>query len=72
MSRANKVIDYLHENRVITSMKIIKMMDATSPSKVISEVRRKLALNGLDLCDSWERNENTGSRYKIYWIGEQS
>lgn len=70
MSREDKVINYLEENRTITSMDIIKMFGATSPSKVTSNVREKLALGGRKLADAWQRNENTGSRFKVYWIME--
>lgn len=70
MSRADKVIDYLTEHRFITSMDIIEMYNATSPSKVTSTVREKLRMRNKTLADKWEKNENTGNRYKVYWIAE--
>lgn len=70
MSRADKIINYLTEHKTITSMEIIDMFKATSPSKETSNVREKLAINGKTLADKWERNENTGSRFKVYWITE--
>lgn len=70
MSRADKVIDYLTDHRFITSMDIIEMYNATSPSKVTSTVREKLRMRNKTLADKWEKNEYTGNRYKVYWIAE--
>lgn len=70
MSREDKVIEYLGIHRTITSLQIMKMFDATSPSKITSNIRKKLGLTNMMLADKWTKNENTGSRYKIYWIAE--
>lgn len=70
MSNAQKVIRYLEAHKFISSMRIIDMLNATSPSKVTSEVRRILSLDGRHLADMWRTNENTGKRYKVYWIAE--
>ena len=70
MSREDKVISYLTRHKTITSLQIIKMFGATSPSKITSNVREKLRLMGMTLADRWIKNDKTGSRYKVYWITE--
>ena len=52
-------------------MGVINVVGTTSPGKVVSNLRRLLALEDKTLDGTWHTNPNTKARYMTYEIGER-
>ena len=64
-SKINKVNEYLENGGIITDMKAVELCQSYRLSSIIFELRHT---RGLNIQDRWVTNENTGNRYKEYWL----
>lgn len=59
------VLDYLKAGNRITDMKAAEIAQSYRLSSIIFCLRHDYELN---IQDRWLKNEETGSRYKEYWL----
>ena len=71
MTKEQILRDFLERYGSISSMGVINVVGTTSPGKVVSNLRRLLALEDKTLDGTWHTNPNTKARYMTYEIGER-
>ena len=59
------VKEWLEKGNTITDMKAVELCQSYRLSAIIYELRHRYDLN---VQDRWIQNENTGNRYKEYYI----
>lgn len=59
------VLNWLEEGNKITNMKAVELCQSYRLSAIIYELRHRYDLN---IQDRWVENEETGTRYKEYWL----
>lgn len=59
------VLNWLEEGNKITNMKAVELCQSYRLSAIIYELRHRHDLN---IQDRWVENEETGTRYKEYWL----
>lgn len=59
------VLNWLEEGNKITNMKAAELCQSYRLSAIIYELRHRYDLN---IQDRWVENEETGTRYKEYWL----
>ena len=59
------VREYLESGNYITDMKAVELCQSYRLSSIIFELRHT---HGLNVQDRWKENENTGNRYKEYYL----
>lgn len=59
------ILDYLEKGGIITDMKAAEIAKTYRLSAIIFNLRHTYEL---DIQDRWVQNENTGNRYKEYWL----
>ena len=67
-TKIKQVLDYLENGGISTDMKAVELCKSYRLSSIIFELRHTRALN---IQDRWVTNENTGNRYKEYWLIKQ-
>ena len=61
------ILDYLKGGGKITDMKAVELCQNYRLSGTIFILRQR----GLNIQDRWIENENTGTRYKEYWLVDE-
>lgn len=61
------VQDWLEDGNTITDMKAVELCQSYRLSAIIFELRHR---RGLNIQDRWIINENTGNKYKEYWLAD--
>lgn len=64
-TKIKKVLNWLEQGNTITDMKAVELCRSYRLSSIIYELRHR---KGLNIQDRWIVNENTGTRYKEYWL----
>lgn len=64
-TKIKKVLEYLESGNRITDVKAAEIAQSYRLSSIIYCLRHDY---GLNVQDRWIRNEETGSRYKEYWL----
>lgn len=64
-SKVKKVKEYLEAGNYIDDMKAVELCQSYRLSAIIYRLRHDYDLN---IQDRWIQNENTGSRYKEYYL----
>ena len=64
-TKIKKVREWLEAGNTITDMKAVEIAQSYRLSAIIYELRHHY---GLDVRDRWLQNENTGNRYKEYYL----
>lgn len=64
-TKIKKVLEYLEAGNKITDIKAAQIANSYRLSSIIFCLRHDYELN---IQDRWVRNEETGSRYKEYWL----
>lgn len=64
-TKIQKVLEYLENGGIITDAKAVEIAQSYRLSAIIYELRHH---RGLNVQDRWVQNENTGNRYKEYWL----
>ena len=64
-TKTKKVLEYLEAGNKITDIKAAEIANSYRLSSIIFCLRHDYELN---IQDRWVRNEETGSRYKEYWL----
>ena len=64
-TKIKQVLDYLENGGISTDMKAVELCKSYRLSSIIYELRHH---RGLNIQDRWVQNENTGNRYKEYWL----
>ena len=64
-TKIQKVKEYLEKGNYINDMKAVELCQSYRLSAIIYELRHRYDMN---IQDSWVTNENTGTRYKEYYI----
>ena len=59
------ILEYLKKGNRITDVKAAEIAKSYRLSSIIYTLRHNYELN---IQDRWCKNENTGSRYKEYWL----
>lgn len=59
------VLNWLEQGNRITDMKAVELCKSYRLSAIIYELRHRY---GLNIQDRWIENEETGTRYKEYWL----
>lgn len=67
LTQHQKVMKYLHSHNGITTLEAMYQLAITDLQTIIKEARRNPRYI---VTDRWEKNTNTGSRYKRYFIKE--
>ena len=62
ITQEGKVLGYLEEHKEASVRELFIALDINSPTKRISNLRKL----GFDIQERWEKNESTGTRFKIY------
>ena len=66
MSKEDKLVDLLRKNKAMSAWDIAYKIKSCDVRKIISQIRGNSEEHGFTIVDSWEVNEKTGARYKIY------
>ena len=61
-----KILDYIKQHGSITARQAFDICKCNSPRKRISELREK----GYPICDRWRQDDETGRRWKEYYLYE--
>jgi len=64
-TKIQKILTYLENGGRITDMKAVEIAKSYRLSAIIYELRH---YRGLNIQDRWLQNENTGARYKEYFL----
>ena len=64
-TKIQKVKEYLEDGNYINDMKAVELCQSYRLSAIIYELRHRYDMN---IQDRWITNENTGTRYKEYYI----
>lgn len=64
-TKIKKVLNFLENGGIITDMKAVELCQSYRLSSIIYCLRHNYELN---IQDRWVQNENTGNRYKEYWL----
>lgn len=64
-TKINKVKEYLENGNYIDDKKAVELCQSYRLSAIIYELRHRYELN---IQDRWIVNENTGNRYKEYYL----
>lgn len=64
-TKIKKILEYLEAGNRVTDMKAVEIAQSYRLSSIIYELRHSYELN---IQDRWVLNENTGNRYKEYWL----
>lgn len=64
-TKIKKVREWLEAGNTINDMKAVEIAQSYRLSAIIYELRHHY---GLDVRDRWLQNENTGNRYKEYYL----
>lgn len=64
-TKIKKVLNWLEQGNTITDMKAVELCRSYRLSSIIYELKHR---KGLNIQDRWIVNENTGTRYKEYWL----
>jgi hypothetical protein len=64
-TKIKKVQSWLEQGNSITDMKAVELCQSYRLSAIIYELRHN---KGLNVQDRWLQNENTGNRYKEYYL----
>lgn len=67
-SKINKILEYMQNGGRVTDMNAVEIAKTYRLSAIIYELRRN---RGLNVQDRWLQNENTGARYKEYWLVDE-
>ena len=59
------ILEWLENGNKITDMKTVELCKSYRLSSIIFELRHR---HGLNIQDRWIENEETGNRYKEYWL----
>jgi hypothetical protein len=68
LSKEDKLIDLLKKNKFMSAWEIAYKIKSCDVRKIISNIRANAEEHGFTVGDSWEVNETTGARYKIYFL----
>ena len=68
MNKTKKVLEYLKAGGYISDKKAVELCQSYRLSSIIYELRHNY---GLNIQDRWIVNENTGVRYKEYYLVEE-
>lgn len=63
-TKTKAVLQFLQDGGIITDMKAVELCQSYRLSAIIFNLRKY----GYNIQDRWIQNENTGSRYKEYWL----
>ena len=63
-TKIKAVLQYLQDGGIITDMKAVELCKSYRLSAIIFNLRKY----GYNIQDRWVQNENTGNRYKEYWL----
>lgn len=63
-TKTKAVLQYLQNGGIITDMKAVELCQSYRLSAIIFNLRKY----GYNIQDRWVQNENTGSKYKEYWL----
>lgn len=63
-TKTKAVLQYLQNGGIITDMKAVELCQSYRLSAIIFNLRKY----GYNIQDRWVQNENTGNRYKEYWL----
>ena len=66
-SKILAVKEWLAQGNIINDMKAVELCQSYRLSAIIFELRHKYELN---IQDHWVQNEETGTRYKEYWLAK--
>lgn len=66
-TKINAVLEYMQNGGRVTDKIAIDICQSYRLSSIIYELRHT---RGLNIQDRWLKNENTGNRYKEYWLVE--
>ena len=66
VSKEDKLVDLLKKNKEMSAWEIAYKIKSCDVRKIISNIRANADEHGFTVSDSWEVNEKTGARYKIY------
>ena len=66
LSKEDKLIDLLKKNKSMSAWEIAYKIKSCDVRKIISNIRAHADEHGFTVADSWEVNETSGARYKIY------
>ena len=61
------ILEYMQNGGIMTDMKAVELCQSYRLSSIIHELRHHY---GYNIQDRWVQNENTGTRYKEYWLVE--
>ena len=64
-TKIKKILNWLEAGNVITDMKAVEIAQSYRLSAIIYNLRHHY---GLNIQDRWVTNENTGNKYKEYWL----
>ena len=64
-TKTQKIKEYLERGNYITDMKAVEIAQSYRLSAIIYTLRHDY---DMDIRDRWVVNENTGSRYKEYYL----
>lgn len=64
-TKIQAILEYLENGGIVTDMKAVEICKSYRLSSIIYELRHA---RGLNIQDRWVTNENTGTRYKEYWL----
>ena len=59
------ILNYLKNGGILTDAKAVELCKSYRLSAIIFELRHRYELN---IQDRWVINEDTGTRYKEYWL----
>ena len=62
--KTKAVLQFLQDGGIITDMKAVELCQSYRLSGIIFNLRKY----GYNIQDRWVQNENTGNRYKEYWL----
>lgn len=69
MNKTLIVKEYLENGNSITDMKAVELCQSYRLSAIIHNLRHTY---GLNIQDRWLENENTGTRYKEYYLVKEN
>lgn len=64
-TKIQKILTYLENGGKVNDKKAVEIAQSYRLSAIIYELRHH---RGLNIQDRWIQNEDTGTRYKEYWL----
>ena len=63
-TKIQAILEYMQNGGKVTDMNAVEIAKTYRLSAIIFDLRKR----GYNIQDRWLQNENTGNRYKEYWL----